>query len=114
MIGFVSGYLLLQALLLIRGDHFKLSVYAPLLPFAFGVWFGLPYLFELGGAGELESLIGPVVNVFGAYGWLHHQALVVAYLTGLNTVALICGFIYLFIILHYIRLIKKIRGQHAG
>jgi len=114
MLGFVAGYLLFQALLLIRGDHFKLAVYAPLLPFAFGVWFGLPYLFELGGAGELETLIGPVMNVFGAYGFLHHNLFVTTYLTGLNKVALTCSFMYLLIIWHYIKLIKSIRGQHAS
>ncbi|MDX8396298.1 MAG: hypothetical protein R8K22_07795 [Mariprofundaceae bacterium] len=114
MIGFVFGYLLFRILLLVRGDSIKIAVYAPLLPFTFGIWFGLPYLTELADAGELQDYIGQAVNLFGAYGWLHHQVFVTAYLTGLNKVALACGFIYLLIIWHYIKLIKSIRNQNAG
>jgi len=114
MIGFVVGYLLFQILLLARGDSINIAMYAPLLPFIFGIWFGLPYLTELAGAGELQDFIGQTVNIFGAYGFLHHNIFVTTYLAGLNKVALTCSFIYLLIIWHYIKLIKSIRGQHAS
>ena len=111
MIGFVLGYALFWLLLLAGSGHDKTAVYAPLIPFVVGMWFAVPYVFELGGMGELQNYIGEAVNLFGAYGWLHHSTFVANYLTGLNKVAMVCGLIYVLIILHYIRLIKALRKR---
>ncbi len=111
MIGFVLGYALFWLFLLARLGHDKTAIYAPLTPFFMGIWFAMPYVFELGGMGELQHYIGEAVNLFGAYGWLHHSSFVANYLTGLNKVAMLCGLIYVLIILHYIRLIKALRKR---
>jgi len=114
MVGFVSGYILFRLLLLIRPANHRVAVYTPLIPFAVGIFFSLPYLFELGGMGELQNYIGPAVNLFGAYGWLHHNDFAISYLTSLNLVAVVCGAVYLLIMRHYILLIKRLRHQYAG
>jgi len=114
MVGFVSGYILFRLLLLIHPENHRVAVYTPLIPFGVGIFFSLPYLFELGGMGELQNYIGPAVNLFGAYGWLHHNAFVATYLASLNTVAVVCGAIYLLIVRHYILLIKSLRNKYAS
>lgn len=111
MFGFVFGYALFRLLLFVYVEHDKFLIYAPLMPFIVGIWFALPYVFELGGMGELQNYIGQAVNLFGAYGWLHHNSFVTNHLAGLNKVAVICGLIYGLIILHYIRLIKALRRR---
>ena len=114
MIGFVLGYLLFRLLLHTRLEGHNVSVYAPFIPFGLGVFFSWPYLFELEGMGELQNYIGQAVNLFGAYGWLHHNDFAISYLSNLNLVAVVCGAIYLLIVRHYILLIKRLRNQYAG
>jgi len=111
MIGFLLGYVLFLSLLFAYSGHHKIAIYAPLIPFFVGIWFAMPYVFELGGMGELQNYIGQGVNLFGAYGWLHHNSFVANHLAGLNKVAVVCGLIYMLIILHYIRLIKVLRRR---
>jgi len=114
MIGFVIGYLVFRLLLFIRSENQKVTVYAPLIPFGIGGFFSLPYLVELGGMGELQDYIGQAVNLFGAYGWLHHNDFAITYLTSLNIVAVVCGVLYLLIVRHYIALIKSLRRINAS
>jgi len=111
MLGFVLGYALFRLLLVVRPEHDKFAVYAPFMPFIVGIWFAVPYVFELGGMGELQQHIGLLTNLFGAYGWLHHNSFVANHLTGLNKVAVVCGLIYVLIIFHYIGLIKTLRKR---
>jgi uncharacterized membrane protein YciS (DUF1049 family) len=113
MIGFLLGYVLFLSLLVAYSEHYKIAIYAPLIPFFAGAWFAMPYVFELGGMGELQNYIGEAVNLFGAYGWLHHSSFVADYLAGLNKATVLCGLVYLLIILHYIRLIKALRRRKA-
>jgi len=114
MIGFVIGFLLMKPLLIVRTGHHKVAVYGPLVPFGTGLFFSFPYLFELWGKGELQDYIGSAVNLFGAYGWLHHNPFVATYLASLNVVAVVCGVIYLLIVRHYIHLIRALRAKYAG
>ncbi|PCH54276.1 MAG: hypothetical protein COC22_00540 [Flavobacteriaceae bacterium] len=113
MFGFVLGYALFRLLLVACPRHDKLAIYAPFIPFIVGMWFAVPYVFELGGMGGLQQYIGLLTNLFGAYDWLHHNSFVANYLTGLNKVAVVCGLIYLLIVLHYIQLIKSLRRRKA-
>jgi len=113
MIGFVAGFLLFVGLRMIRPENYRVAVYAPLVPFGMGLFFSAPYLFELGGAGELQNYIGKAVNLFGAYGWLHQNTFAVDYLASLNVVAVVCGALYLLIVRHYIHLIRRLRTKNA-
>jgi len=113
MIGYVFGFLLFALSRAMLPRDYKVAAYGPLAPFGVGLFFSAPYLFELGGAGELQNYIGKAVNLFGAYGWLHQNAFAVHYLASLNVVAVVCGVLYLIIVRHYIKLIRRLRTKNA-
>jgi len=113
MVGFVVGFVLMKLLLIAFRGNYKVAVYGPLIPFGTGLFFSAPYLFELWEGCELQNHIGQAVNLFGAYGWLHHNPFVATYLASLNVVAVVCGVIYLLIVRHYIHLIRALRVKYA-
>lgn len=103
--GFIGGAVLLVLLLLFLRKNLFVQMYAPFLPFVVGFVAVLPYLFVF-----QKTCNQPFwANVFFLYSWVHCQSFIVAYLSNLHFVALICGAIYSVIILRYIFLVKRIR-----
>jgi len=103
-IGFVLGFMIMFVLIKARSENIKIQLYSPFLPIIFGLWAALPY-FWLDSAQQLSAWL----NLFILYPVFHHNEMVVAIFGKLNLVALICGVLYSYIIIRYIRLVKYCR-----
>jgi len=110
LFGFILGYLIFQVMLYVRPKNYHVAVYAPMVPFMLGGFFAIPYLFALMSGSELQDVIGVMVNIFGAYGLIQHSQYLSIFLGNVNLIALVYGVFFLMIVVHYIRLIKRLRA----
>jgi len=113
LLGFILGYLIFQVMLYIRPKSYHVAVYTPMIPFLLGGFFAIPYLFALMRGSELQDIIGVMVNIFGAYDWIQHSQHLPAFLGNVNLIALVYGVFFLMIVVHYIRLIKRLRAYQC-
>ena len=108
-VGFCFGFLLMFFLVKKYHTYINVQMYTPFIPFIFGIWASLPYVF----INELKE--GQIwLNIFLFFNFMHHNELIIKIFGRIILVALICGSLYLYILLHYINLVKYCRryGWH--
>jgi hypothetical protein len=88
----------------------NVQLYAPFLPFIIGLYSALPYFFLS------EEKINTWINLFLLYEIIHTNNVVITLFGRLSFVAIICGAMYLYILLRYIELVKHCRryGWNGG
>ena len=103
-VGFTLGFIIM--LIVQQKDRTNLNVqlYFPLLPFALGIWASLPYLF-LSDTNSNTTWF----NIFILFDLIHHNEMVIRIFGRLNFIVVICGLMYTYILLRYIRLVKYCR-----
>ena len=103
-IGFIAGYILMHYLFNQYPEKLRVQLYAPFIPMVMGIWAAIPYPFYIG----VEQL--PIwLHLFVFYPFFHHDELFIILLGRPAFVAVVCGVLYLFILLRYIRLAKHTR-----
>lgn len=103
-IGFCIGFIVMLILLRQYKESINIQIYSPFIPFLFGIYSSIPYLFIT----ESSSNI-PWLNLFLFFHYLHHNPLVIKVFGQMYLVVVLCGAMYGYIILRYIRLVKYCR-----
>lgn len=103
--GFIVGTIILLLLVLLFRKSLFIQIYAPFLPFLLGVVAAFPYALFYQKTCDLPAL----ANMFFFYSWAHCQSMIINVLGNLHFVVLICACIYGFIIMRYIRMVKRVR-----
>lgn len=108
VVGWIAFFLLL-AFMKARA----IAVYGPFLPYLLGTLGAVPYaLVSAGAIGEAEA-VSTVFNLFLFYGWLNEVPAVVGLFGNFHAnVAVLTG-MYGMLLVHYIRLVRRIRKAHA-
>ncbi len=103
-IGFVVGFIIMLLLQVKYSRNIYVQMYTPFIPFITGLWAAIPYLFisEYNG-GEYW------LNIFFLFNYFHYNELSIKVFGSLNFVAMICGSMYIYILLRYIALVKYCR-----
>jgi hypothetical protein len=103
-IGFLIGFVIMLLLQVSYSRNIYVQMYTPFIPFLAGLWSSIPYFF----ISEHEISI-PWLNVFFLFNYFHYNELVIKIFGRISTVALVCGSMYIYIILRYIALVKYSR-----
>lgn len=103
-IGFCLGFIVMLFLNKYYHTKIKIQIYAPFIPFILGIWSALPYLFI-----SNAEIPNSWLNIFTLYTYVHQNELFIRLFGKLHLIALICGSMYLYILLRYISLIKYCR-----
>lgn len=109
-VGFLVGSLLFIILLIAMKRKLWVQLYAPFIPFSLGVLASIPYFLTY----RLTCEQPVWANLFLLYSFFHCHPLTVSVLSNLHVVVVICGLLYVFIIWHYIRLVKHVRRYGWG
>ena len=102
-VGFTFGFLVMLALYKIKKHSLSVQLYAAFIPFSIGFIACLPYLF----IGEETS--SPWLNIFFFYDFLHFNKFAITFFGRLHLVFILCGSMYLYILMKYIALVKHCR-----
>lgn len=97
--GFIIGYVWMKVQQTARQESLNAQLYLPFVPICAGIWAAMPYIFFPSSV-ELPFWL----NIFFLYQWAHHDQLLIILLGRPNWVVLICGGLYVLILLRYIRL----------
>ncbi len=109
--GFLCGSIVMAALQRLYSKKLFVQLYAPFIPFVLGLIAAAPY--ALLGDPAICNL--PIwSNIFLLYNSIHCHPFVVSVLGGLNKVAIICGSVYVYIVLRYISLVRHCRSHGWG
>ena len=103
-IGFCLGFIMMYGLNKKYKTFLKVQMYSSFIPFIVGVWAALPYLFV-----DEKLSKAAILNLFVFYDYLHQHTVAIALFGRLHLVVLICGSMYLYILLRSIRLVKYCR-----
>lgn len=118
VIGYLLGFTVFVVLRHVGWKRQQVNLYGPFLPLVLGAWAAVPYAFEMVGI-DLSRFLGPLTHLFLFYPVLHENRILAAYLGNLNFSALLCGLLYIVLILHYwkmlapSRVLKRKRKRHA-
>ena len=88
-------------------------IYGPFLPFVLGGFGALPYLFEVIRVITPHDALSPLFNIFLFYGVLSQSTLLSLMLSSFELNIAFMGLAYLYILAHYISLVKKVRARYA-
>jgi hypothetical protein len=102
--GFSLGFLIMLATNKIYHKSINVQMYSPFLPFIIGIWAAIPYLFIY--TRELDSFW---INIFILYSFIHHNEMLITIFGRLYLVTLICGLMYIYMLIRYISLVKYCR-----
>jgi len=102
-IGFTLGFLIMILLYKVKKHNLAVQLHAAFVPFITGFIASLPYLFL-----EVRSS-DPWLNFFLFYDLLHFNELAINLFGSLHLVTLLCGLMYLYILIRYIALVKHCR-----
>lgn len=102
-IGFSLGFLIMILLYKVKKNNLAVQLYAAFIPFIIGFIASLPYLFL-----DVKSS-EPWLNFFLFYDFLHFNELAITFFGRLHLVTLLCGLMYLYILIRYIALVKHCR-----
>lgn len=108
-IGFVVGYALFVLLVMVFSRSLLVRLYSPFIAFLLGFLAAAPYFFIDRFTCELSGLL----NIFFFYTALHCQPFAVQWLGNIHAVVIVCGCLYVTIILYYIYTIKQLRQRSA-
>jgi hypothetical protein len=103
-IGFSLGFLLMIHLTKRYDQKINVQLYAPFIPFILGIFVSFPYLFL-----SSNNMDTAWLNIFIFFNFLHHNDIAIMIFGRLYLVTIICGSMYVYILLRYIALIKYCR-----
>jgi len=104
-VGFVFGFVIFLLLLAVLRKRFWVRLYGPFIPFLLGGISAAPYFFTY----QLMCEQSFWVYFFFFYPFFHCQSLFVEFFGNIHVVVVACGFLYVFILWYYIRLVKTVR-----
>jgi hypothetical protein len=104
-VGFVAGFTLFLFLLVVLRRALWIRLYGPFIPFVLGSLAATPYFF----ADQVMCDQSFWVYIFFLYPFFHCQPLFVKFFGNIHVVVVACGFLYVFILWYYIRLVKSVR-----
>ena len=105
-VGFSIGFLVMFFVNKKYHDSLNVQMYSSFIPFVVGIWAALPYLFIGKLAADSSTLDLAWLNIFIFFDLIHHNELVITIFGRLHLVVIICGTMYGYILLRYIRLVK--------
>lgn len=103
--GFLVGYIISALMLVTMKKNLSVRLYSPFLPFFIGVLASLPYFF----IDRFTCDVPSGLNIFLFYSLLHCQTLAIKFLGDIHVVVVVCGFLYVTVIMYYINFIKRVR-----
>lgn len=113
-IWFLLGFMIFRIVLKMRKESLAVNLYGPFIPFVLGVAASMPYLLAtLGIVSDQQIATQSGYNAFLFYVALNDLSLVVRIFSNFHIAVAADGIAYLSLLLHYIRLVRKIRGQYA-
>ena len=104
-VGFVAGYIVFALLVLLMKKSLFVRLYSPFTPFLIGAIAAAPYFF----VDRFDCTASDWLNVFFLYSILHCQPFAIKFLGDLHVVVVVCGFLYVTIIMYYIHFVKRVR-----
>lgn len=109
---FVAGWIAFFLLLVFTKAR-SVALYGPFLPYLLGALGAAPYaLVSAGLIGEAEA-VSTVFNLFLFYGWLNDAPTVVRLFGNFHVNVAVLAGMYGTLLVHYIRLVRRVRGAHA-
>jgi len=110
---FVVGYFVFKSLHLVAKERFFIALYGPFIPFILGMVAVFPYLLATLGVVSHEQIMGGFYNLFLLYGMLNYISPIVQAFSNFHMAVILAGIAYLALLIHYIRLVKTTRWEHA-
>lgn len=110
-IWFLLGFILFFLILFLskRPIQSKVAIYGPFLPFVLGALATVPYVVQILGLVEKNTLLNPILNLWLLYPFFEQSSLVCKWFSNFHINLLILATSYTVLIIHYIRLIKSLR-----
>jgi hypothetical protein len=106
-VGFVVGFSVFVLTLAVFKKALWVRLYGPFIPFLLGGLAVVPYFFTY----QFECNQSFWLHAFFFYPFLHCEPLLVRLFGNIHVVVVVCGLLYVFILWHYIRLVKFVRRR---
>lgn len=89
------------------------EIFGPFLPFVTGTVGALPYALMSMGTVEPAGAVSPMLNVFLFYGWVNEVSVLVRLFSHFHLNMVLLALLYSMLLLHYNRLVRRLRRLHA-
>lgn len=91
----------------------RLEIYGPFLPFVTGTVGAFPYALVSMGMVEPAQAVSQIFNVFLFYGWVNEVPVLVHSFSHFHLNMVLLAVLYSTLVLHYNRLVRRLRRMHA-
>lgn len=112
-IWFIVGYILFLSLRMLNRFREVIDLYGPFIPYLLGAYAAVPYALYVFGVIDSQKALSGLFNLFLFYGILNDIPVIVSIFSQFHLVVFVDAVIYLFLIIHYIQLVHKVRLKYA-